>query len=158
MTGTIDARLADLGITLPQPKPPAANYIPFVRTGNLLFVSGQVSAGPDGLITGLLTGADAQNPERMAEAAAAARTCGLSLIAHARAAAGDLDHVVRVVKLLGFVNATSDFGQAPVVINGCSDLMVEVFGEAGRHARSALGVSALPFGVMVEVEAIFELA
>ncbi|HEY0212608.1 MAG TPA: RidA family protein [Paenirhodobacter sp.] len=148
----IDARLNELGITLPAAPAPAANYVPYVLTGTQLFVSGQVSAGADGLITGKL-GAGAS----VEDGAAAARRCGLSLIAQAKAALGDLDRVARVVKLVGFVNSTADFTDQPKVINGCSDLMVEVFGDAGRHARSAVSAASLPFGVTVEIEAIFEV-
>ena len=150
---TIETRLAELGITLPDAPAPAANYVPYVITGKQLFVSGQVSAGPDGFITGKLgAGLSAE------DGAAAARRCGLSLIAQAKAALGDLDRVARVVKLVGFVNSTPDFGDQPKVVNGCSDLMVEVFGDAGRHARSAVSAASLPFGVAVEIEAIFEIA
>lgn len=148
----IDARLQELGIELPAAPAPAANYVPFVLSGNQLFVSGQVSAGPDGLILGKL--GDGLTVE---DGAAAARRCGLSLIAQAKAALGDLDRVVRVVKLVGFVNSTAGFGDQPKVVNGCSDLMVEVFGDAGRHARSAVSAASLPFGVAVEIEAIFEV-
>lgn len=154
MTGKIDARLAELGITLPEPPVPAAAYTPFVKTGNLVFVSGQVCQGPDGLVKGKL-GADMD----VAGGYAAARLCALSLMAQARAACdGDLDRVVRVVKLLGMVNSTPDFGDHPKVVNGCSELLGEVFGASGVHARSAVGVAALPFGVAVEIEAIFEIA
>ena len=152
MASAIEARLSALNITLPDAPAPAANYVPFVRTGNQIFVSGQVSAGPDGFIKGKL-GADMS----VEEGAAAARRCGLALIAQARAAVGDLDRVKRVVKLVGFVNSTADFTDQPKVVNGCSDLMVEVFGEAGRHARSAVSAASLPFGVAVEIEAIFEV-
>lgn len=148
----IEARLKDLGITLPAAPLPAANYVPYVHTGNQLFVSGQISSGPDGLITGRL-GAGLGK----AEGALAARACGLALIAQAQAALGDLDRVKRVVKLVGFVNSTPDFTDQPEVINGCSDLMVEVFGDAGRHARSAVSAASLPRGVAVEIEAIFEV-
>ena len=154
MAGRIESRLGEIGVTLPAAPAPAANYVPFVRTGNLLFVSGQISQGPGGLITGRL-GADMD----VAHGAAAARACGLSLIAQARAALdGDLDRVVRVVKLTGFVNSTAEFTDQPKVINGCSDLLVEVFGDAGRHSRSAVSAAALPLGVAVEIEAIFEVA
>ncbi|MBZ4023631.1 hypothetical protein CKO11_14345 [Rhodobacter sp. TJ_12] len=152
MTSAIEARLSALNITLPDAPAPAANYVPFVRTGNQLFVSGQISAGPDGLITGKL-GADLG----IEEGAAAARRCGLALMAQARAALGDLDKIKRVVKLVGFVNSTADFTDQPKVVNGCSDLMVEVFGDAGRHARSAVSAASLPMGVAVEIEAIFEV-
>lgn len=154
MTGTIDARLAELGITLPAAPAPAANYVPFVISGKMLYVSGQISAGPDGLITGKLgDGLD------VAAGAAAAQRCALSLIAQAKAACGgDLDRIARVVKLVGFVNSTPDFTDQPKVVNGASDLMVAVFGEAGRHARSAVSAASLPLGVAVEVEAVFELA
>ncbi len=149
----IDARLADLGITLPAAPAPAANYVPFVRTGNMLWISGQISNGADGLIKGKL-GADMD----VAAGAAAARACGLSIIAQAKAACGgDLDKVARVVKLVGFVNSTADFVDQPKVINGASDLMVEVFGDAGRHARSAVSAVSLPLGVAVEIEAVIEL-
>jgi enamine deaminase RidA (YjgF/YER057c/UK114 family) len=154
MAGTIDKRLGELGITLPDAPAPAANYVPYVRTGNLLFVSGQISQGPDGLIKGRL-GAGME----VSAGAEAARRGGLSLIAQAKAAlAGDLDRVGQVVKLTGFVNSTPDFTDQPKVINGCSDLMVEVFGEPGRHARAAVSAPALPLGVAVEIEAIFEVA
>lgn len=154
MTGTVAARLSDLGITLPDAPAPAANYVPFVQTGDLLFVSGQISQGPEGLVKGKLgDGMD------VAGGRAAARLCGLALLAQARAAlGGDLDRVVRVVKLTGFVNSTPDFTDQPEVINGCSDLMVEVLGDAGRHARAAVSAPALPRGVAVEIEAIFQIA
>ncbi|PPB82386.1 enamine deaminase RidA (YjgF/YER057c/UK114 family) [Albidovulum inexpectatum] len=153
MTGKIEARLAELGLTLPEAPAPAANYVPFVQVGKLVFVSGQISQGPDGLIKGKL-GADLD----VEAGAMAARACGLALIAQLRAACdGDLDRVARVVKLTGFVNSTPDFTDQPKVINGCSDLMVEVFGESGRHARAAVSAPALPLGVAVEIEAIFEL-
>jgi enamine deaminase RidA (YjgF/YER057c/UK114 family) len=153
MTGRIESRLAELGITLPQATAPVANYVPWVRTGSQVFVSGQVSNGPDGFIKGKL--GDDMSVE---QGAAAARTCALSLIAQLKAACdGDLDRLVRVVKLVGFVNSTADFTDQPKVINGASDLMVEVFGDAGRHARSAVSAASLPLGVAVEVEAIFEV-
>ena len=153
MAGQIETRLDELGITLPDAPMPAANYVPTVRTGNLLFISGQVSSGEDGLIIGKL--GDGFSIE---DAQAAARVCALNLIAQAKAACdGDLDRITRVVKLVGFVNATQDFEQHPQVINGASDLMVEVFGDKGRHSRSAVGTSSLPFGIAVEVEAVFEI-
>ena len=153
MSGKIDARLAELGLTLPEAPAPAANYVPQVRSGDLVFVSGQISQGPDGLIKGRL-GADMD----VAAGAQAARRCGLSILAQVRAAlGGDLDRVVRAVKLTGFVNSTPDFTDQPKVINGCSDLLVEVLGDAGRHARSAVSAPSLPLGVAVEIEAIFEV-
>lgn len=154
MTGRIDARLADLGITLPNAPAPAANYVPFVRSGATLYVSGQISSGPDGLILGKL-GADMD----VEAGAAAARSCALSLLAQVRAACdGDLDRLVRVVKLTGFVNSTADFTDQPKVINGASDTLVEILGDAGRHARSAVSAASLPLGVAVEIEGIFEVA
>lgn len=154
MPGTIDARLAELGLTLPDAPAPAANYVPYVRSGDLLFISGQISQGPDGLIKGRL--GDTMD---LVDGAEAARRCGLSLLAQARAAlSGDLGRVVRVVKLTGFVNSTPDFTDQPKVVNGCSDLMVAVFGEAGRHARAAVSAPALPLGVAVEIEAVFQVA
>ncbi|MFD1913212.1 RidA family protein [Halodurantibacterium flavum] len=153
MSNDIDSRLKELGLSLPQAPAPAANYVPYVECGKLLFVSGQISHGPDGLIKGRL-GADLD----VAEGAAAAQSCALSLIAQARAACGgDLDRVKRVVKLTGFVNSTPDFTDQPEVINSASDLMVAVFGDAGRHSRSAVSAASLPRGVAVEIEAIFEL-
>ena len=149
---SIDARLTELGITLPDAPAPAANYVPYVQSGDLLFVSGQIAAGPDGLIRGRLgDGMD------VAQGAQAARACGLSLLAQARAAAGSLDRIARVVKLTGFVASTPDFTDQPEVVNGCSDLMVEVFGDKGRHARAAVSAPALPRGVAVEIEAIFQV-
>ena len=150
---SFDARITQLGITLPDAPAPAANYVPYVQSGKLLFVSGQIAAGPEGLIRGRL-GEDMD----ATAGAAAAQACGLALIAQARAALGSLDRIARVVKLTGFVNSTPDFTDQPEVVNGCSDLMVEVFGEAGRHARAAVSAAALPRGVAVEIEAIFEIA
>lgn len=154
MTSAIDARLAELGLTLPEAPAPAANYVPWVRTGNLVHVSGQISQGPGGLIKGRL-GADMT----VEQGAAAARACALSLLAQVRAACGgDLSKLVRVVKLTGFVNSTPDFTDQPKVINGASDTLVAVFGDAGRHARSAVSAASLPLGVAVELEGIFEVA
>ncbi|WP_411956600.1 RidA family protein [Paracoccus homiensis] len=150
---SIEATLAEKGITLPDAPAPAANYVPFAQSGNLIFVSGQISADENGLITGKL----GENVS-VEDGAAAARRCGLSLIAQVKAAIGDLDRVARVVKLTGFVNSTPDFTDQPKVINGCSDLMVEVFGDVGRHSRAAVSAPSLPFGVAVEIEAVFEVA
>ena len=154
MPSKIDARLAELGLVLPDTPAPAANYVSFVQSGSMVYVSGQVSRDGNGFITGKLgAGVDA------AAGAAAARTCALALIAQLRAACGgDLGRLVRVVKLTGFVNSAPDFTDQPKVVNGASDLFVEVFGDRGRHARSAVGMSALPLGVAVEVEGIFEIA
>lgn len=149
----IDAKLAELGVTLPDAPAPAANYVPFVRVGNQLYVSGQISRGVDGLIVGKL-GADLD----VAAGAAAAQTCALALLAQARSACGgDWSRLVRVVKLVGFVNSTGDFTDQPKVINGASDFLVAVLGDAGRHARSAVSAASLPLGVAVEIEAIFEV-
>ena len=150
---TINARIAELGITLPEPARAVANYIPFVRSGNLVHISGQLSNDASGGIKGTV-GEDV-SPE---QANAAARLCGVNLLAQISAALdGDLDRVVRIVKLGGFVQAAGDFIAIPAVINGCSDLMVEVFGDAGRHARSAVGVYRLPLGFAVEIDAIVEV-
>ncbi len=149
----IEARLAELGVTLPAPVAPIANYVPFVRTGKLLHISGQVSLGADGGVTGVVG-----HEIDLAAAQRAARLCGVNLIAQMQAACGDLDQVMRIVKLGGFVQAGPEFFDIPAVINGCSDLMVEVFGEAGRHARSAVGVYRLPRNFAVEVDAVVELA
>lgn len=154
MPSKIDARLAELGITLVEAPAPVANYVPYVVSGKTVYVSGQVSRGPDGPITGKL-GAGTS----VEAGAAAAATCAHQLIGQLRTACGgDLDRVKRVVKLTGFVNSTLDFTDQPKVVNGCSDVFVAVFGDAGRHARSAVGVAALPLGVAVEVEGVFEIA
>ena len=139
---------------MPDAPAPAANYVPFVVTGNTVYVSGQISNGPDGLITGRL-GADMD----VDAGAAAARSCALSLLAQVRAACdGDLDRVVRVVKLGAFVASANNFFDQPIVVNAASDLMVEAFGEAGRHARFAVGTNALPLNCLVEIDGIFEIS
>jgi enamine deaminase RidA (YjgF/YER057c/UK114 family) len=150
----VEQRLAELGIVLPQPVAPVANYVPFVVTGNLLHISGQVSIDANGGIKGTVgTDVDLETAQQ------GARLCGINLLAQMKAAAiGDLDRVKRVVKLGGFVQVSQDFTDIPKVINGCSDLMVEVFGDAGRHARSAVGVYKLPLGFSVEVDAVVEVA
>lgn len=154
MTNAIEQRLSELGLSLPDAPAPAANYVPFVQSGSLVFISGQISSGPDGLILGKL--GDSMSIE---DGVSAARSCGLALISQLRAACGgDLSRLKRVVKLTGFVNCTPDFTDQPKVVNGCSDLMVAVFGEAGRHARAAVGAPSLPLGVAVEIEGIFEIA
>ncbi len=150
---THESRLASLGVTLPAAPAPAANYVPFVVLGDLVHVSGQISNGPDGFIKGRL-GADMD----VEAGASAARSCAISLLAQVKAACGgDLERLVQVVKLVGFVNSTADFTDQPKVINGASDFMVAALGEAGRHARSAVGVAALPLGVAVEIEGIFQI-
>jgi len=154
MSGPITTRLAELGIEFPEPAAPAANYIPFVVTGNLIFVSGQITVW-NGELRHI--GRLGENID-IDEGYQAARLCGLNLIAQAKAAAqGDLDKIKRVVKLGGFVNSTPDFTDQPKVINGTSDLMAEVFGEGGKHARFAVGAPTLPLGVAVEVDGVFEL-
>jgi len=147
-------RLKSLGLVLPEPVAPVANYVPFVRSGALVHISGQVSTDASGGIKGTVgDGLDLEAGQR------AARLCGINLIAQMKAACGgDLGQVRRVVKLGGFVQAGPDFIDIPKVLNGCSDLMVEVFGDAGRHARSAVGVYRLPLGFAVEVDAVVELA
>ena len=147
---SIDNRLAELGIALPQPAAPVASYVPAVEAGGLLHVSGQISVSEEGnLIVGRL-GED-MNLERGIDAA---RRCGIMLIAQMKAALGSLDRVERIVKLGAFVNSAPSFTDQPKVANGASELMQEVFGEAGRHARSAVGVPVLPLGVAVEIDAI----
>ena len=154
MSGKFEAQLAELGVELPDAPAPAANYVPFVQAGDLVHVSGQISNGPDGFITGKL-GDDMD----VDAGAAAARSCAIALLAQVKAACGgDLDRLVQVVKLVGFVNSTSDFTDQPKVINGASDFMVEALGDAGRHARSAVSAASLPFGVAVEIEGIFRIA
>ncbi|MBF9030727.1 RidA family protein [Rhodobacterales bacterium HKCCE3408] len=151
---TIDAKLQELGLTLPDAPAPAANYVPYVQTGDMLYVSGQISIGADGkFITGKLgdgLGVD--------EGAAAAQRCALALLAQVRAACGgDLSKLKRVVKLTGFVNSTADFTDQPKVVNGASDTLVAILGDAGRHARSAVSAASLPLGVAVEIEGIFQI-
>ena len=146
----VEDRLAELGITLPEPRAPVANYVPFVRVGELAHISGQVSLDAEGGIRGVVgEDVDFETAKR------AARLCAVNLIAQMKAACdGDLSRVVRVVKLGGFVQAGPDFYDIPGVLNGCSDLMVEALGDAGRHARSAVGVYRLPMNFAVEVDAV----
>jgi len=151
---TVQDRLAALGISLPEPVAPVANYVPFVRSGALVHISGQISIDAEGGIKGIV-GLDLT----LADGVAAAQLCGINLIAQMKAACdGDLRRVKRVVKLNGFVQAGPDFVDIPKVVNGCSDLMVAAFGEAGRHARSAVGVFRLPLNFAVEVDAVVEIA
>ncbi|ARE40291.1 Bona fide RidA/YjgF/TdcF/RutC subgroup [Rhodovulum sp. P5] len=154
MSGGYEARLAEMGVSLPDAPAPAANYVPYVVSGNLVFVSGQISMADGAFITGKL-GADMD----VDAGAAAAKTCAIGLLAQVKAACGgDLDRLKRVVKLTGFVNSTADFGDQPKVVNGASDFLVEALGDAGRHSRSAVSAASLPFGVAVEIEGIFEIA
>jgi enamine deaminase RidA (YjgF/YER057c/UK114 family) len=155
MAGRIDARLQSLGIILPPVRAPAANYVPYVRTGALVYVAGQIcQAEGHPICMGKVGG-----PIDLATAQAAARVCGLNILAVlASACGGDLDRIARCVRLGGFVNVAPGFTDVPLVVNGASDLVVEVFGDAGRHARTAVGVAELPRGVAVEVDAVFELS
>jgi enamine deaminase RidA (YjgF/YER057c/UK114 family) len=149
----VEQRLAALGLELAAPTAPVANYVPFVRTGSLVHISGQVSIDANGGIKGIV-GVDLD----MDESRAAARHCGLNLLAQMKVAADDdLDRVVRVVKLNGFIQAGPEFYEIPRMLNGCSDLMVEAFGDAGRHARSAVGVYRLPLNFAVEVDAVVQI-
>jgi enamine deaminase RidA (YjgF/YER057c/UK114 family) len=154
MTGSIEARLAELGIILPAAPNPVANYVPTLVSGNLLFISGQISKAADGtVVTGAL-GRDVS----IEAGQAAARHCALIILAQAKAALGSLDRIVQVIRLTGFVNAAPDFTDHPKIINGASDLMVEVLGDKGRHTRAAVGVSGLPLNAAVEVDAIIAIA
>jgi enamine deaminase RidA (YjgF/YER057c/UK114 family) len=148
----VEARLLAAGIHLPTPVAPVANYVPFVITGPLVFISGQISMSPDGLIKGRL--GETMNVEA---GQAAARWCAINLLSQLKAAVGNLDKVTRVVKLGGFVASTGEFTDIPKVINGCSDVMVLAFDDAGRHARSAVACPVLPLGAAVEVDGIFEV-
>lgn len=154
MSNEIEQRLEKLGITLPSPAAPAANYVPYVISGNQLIVSGNLPFGANGLEYVGKVGDDIS----LEDAQAAAKLCAINLLAQAKVAlGGDLSRVTRLLRLGGFVNATADYTQQPAVINGASDFMVEVLGEAGKHARAAVGVASLPFGVSVEIDAIFEI-
>ena len=153
MTESIDRKLEQLGITLPPAPKPMANYVTYAISGDLLFLAGQGPRMPDGSWHSGKLGKDVSVEEGYGHA----RIVGIRMLAVARDALGSLDRVAQVVKLTGFVNCTPDFTQPPKVINGCSDLMVAVFGEAGRHARSAVGVASLPEGISVEIEGIFRI-
>lgn len=154
MPANIEARLAEIGIELPNAAAPAGAYVPYVKSGNLVFVAGQITLWNGEIrYTGRLG-----DDMAVDEGYAAARLCGLNLIAQAReACGGDLGRVMRVVRLGGFVQCTANFTDQPKVINGASDLMVEVFGDAGRHARAAVGAISLPLGVSVEVDGVFQI-
>ncbi|PZX18873.1 enamine deaminase RidA (YjgF/YER057c/UK114 family) [Palleronia aestuarii] len=153
MSGKIATKLSELGLNLPDAPAPAANYVPWVVIGDLVFVSGQISQDTSGPLRGKL-GAEVS----LDEGVEAARACALSLLAQVKAACdGDLDRLVRVVKLTGFVNSTPDFTDQPKVVNGASDLLVEILGDAGRHTRSAVSAASLPLGVQVEIEGIFQI-
>jgi enamine deaminase RidA (YjgF/YER057c/UK114 family) len=155
MAGEIEKKLSDLGIAVPTPAAPVANYVGFVRAGNLLVVSGQLCFGADGTLVAkgkLGGGVSIEDGQK------AARACAINLLAQVKAALGDLDKVVRVVRLGGFINAQPDFLDSPKVMNGASDLMVTAFGEKGRHARTTIGVSVLPMDAAVEVEGLFEIS
>src|ERR1700721_2216137 len=155
MEGTVEQKLASQGITLHEPPNPVANYVPFVRSGNLLFISGQVCLGADGkLIAKGKLGAGVT----IEQGHAADRGCAINLLAEVKAALGDHDKVARVVRLGGFVNSAPDFLDGPKVLNGASDLMVAAFGDKGRHARTTVGVASLPADAAVEVEGIFEVS
>jgi len=155
MAGTVEKKLADLGITLFAPKGPVANYVPFVRTANFMVLSGQLCFDADGnlVATGQLGGGVS-----IEDGAKAARTCAINLLCQIKAGLGDLDKVVRVVRLGGYINSAPGFADGPKVMNGASDLMVTIFGEKGRHARTTVGVAALPLNAAVEVEGSFEVS
>ena len=155
MSGSVEKKLASLGIRLPAPATPISNYVPFVRSGNMLVVSGQLCFGADG---NLVARGQLGGGVSMDDGQKAARACAVNLLAQLKAALGDLDKVTRVVRLGGFINSTPGFTDGPKVMNGASDLMVEVFGEKGRHARSTVGVAALPANAAVEVEGQFEVS
>jgi enamine deaminase RidA (YjgF/YER057c/UK114 family) len=153
MSGRIDAKLKELGITLPEVPKPVANYVPWVKSGNHVYISGQIPSIPKGVVVGTVG-----NELKPQQAHKAAQACAINILAVLKAACdGDLDRVVRCVKLTGFINAVPGFGQHPEVLNGASDLMVRVFGDAGKHARAAVGAGSLPRNVPVEIDAIFEV-
>jgi enamine deaminase RidA (YjgF/YER057c/UK114 family) len=154
MTGSIDSKLKSLGIDLPQAAAPAANYVPWVISGNQVFVSGQLPMEPGKIAVAGRLGDNVS----LEDGQRAARLCAINILAQAKAALGDLDRVTRIVRLGGFVASADRFTDQPKVVNGASDLMVEVFGDAGRHARAAVGVNTLPLGVAVEIDAIIEFA
>ena len=153
MSGQFEAKLAQLGVTLPVAPAPAANYVPFVTVGDIVYVSGQISKDANGLVTGKV--GQSMTTE---EGAKAAKLCAISLLSQVKAACGgDLDRLVKVIKLTGFVNSTDSYTEQPQVINGASDFMVDALGDTGRHARAAVSAAALPLGVAVEIEGIFQI-
>jgi enamine deaminase RidA (YjgF/YER057c/UK114 family) len=154
MAGVVEKRLADLGITLPTPTTPVANYVPFVRTRNMLVCSGQICFDADGklIAKGKLGGGVS-----IEDGQKAARACAVNLLAQVKAAVGDLDKIARVIRLGGFINSAPDFVEGPKVMNGASDLMVAALGDKGRHARTTVGVAVLPLDAAVEIEGIFEV-
>jgi enamine deaminase RidA (YjgF/YER057c/UK114 family) len=155
MAGVVEKKLQELGITLAEPKPPIANYVAFVKSGNLLTVSGQVCLDGDGKLVAkgqLGGGVSVEDGQK------AARACAINLLAQVKAAVGDLDKVTRVVRLGGFINSVAGYPDGPKVMNGASDVMVAVFGDKGKHARSTVGVAALPADAAVEVEGLFEVS
>jgi len=154
MAGAVEKKLSELGIALAQPAVPVANYIPYVRTGNLLMVSGQICLESGKLVAKGQLGAGVS----IEDGQKAARACAINLLAQVKAALGDLDRVSRVVRLGGFINSAPGFLEGPKVMNGASDLMVAVFGDKGRHARTTVGVAALPNDAAVEVEGLFEVS
>ena len=147
-------KLKEMGLTVPEPPPPGGNYIPARRTGNVVFLSGVTPSRPDGTSFQGKLGRDLT----VEEGYAAAQNCALKLLANLKKEIGDLDNVTKVIKLLGMVNSDPDFTQPPAVVNGCSDLLVNIYGDRGRHARSAVGLATLPGGVAVEIEMIVEVA
>jgi enamine deaminase RidA (YjgF/YER057c/UK114 family) len=154
MAGAIEKRLAEMGITLPTPSTPVANYVPFVRTRNMLICSGQICFDAEGKLVAkgkLGAGVSIEDGQN------AARACAVNLLAQVKAAVGDLDKVARVIRLGGFINSAPDFVEGPKVMNGASDLMVAAFADKGRHARTTVGVAALPLDAAVEVEGVFEV-
>jgi len=155
MAGMVEKKLQELGVTLANPPTPVANYVPFVHSGNLLMVSGQVCLGGDGKLVAkgqLGAGVSIEDGQK------AARTCAVNILAQVKAALGDLDKVVRVVRLGGFINSAAGFVDGPKVMNGASDVMVAAFGDKGRHARTTVGVAALPADAAIEVEGLFEVS